>query len=67
MIFNPQKLTEAREAAGMSRRQLSLLVGLNHSAVSAYERGLRTPSINSLAAICGCLRIDIGTLFTRSK
>ncbi len=51
----PAKLNEAREASGLSMRELSDLVGVSSQAISQYERGLNKPSIFVLKKIANML------------
>ena len=48
-------LRYARERAGFSLREAARRGGVSHSALSAYERGLRTPSLDKLFGILHAL------------
>jgi transcriptional regulator with XRE-family HTH domain len=61
---SPQALVrEARLAAGLSQRDLARRAGTSQPAIARYERGLATPSwetLERLAAACG-RRLTIGS------
>ncbi len=42
--FVPQRLTEAREARGLTVTQLADIIGVTKQSVSAYEKGKQIPS-----------------------
>ena len=48
-------LRYARQRAGLSLREAARRGGVSHSALSAYERGLRTPSLDKLFGILHAL------------
>ncbi len=54
-MFNPKRLTLARERRGLSKRKLAESIGVSDRAVTAYEGGEYPPEDASLAKICGAL------------
>lgn len=55
--FVGKRLTEAREARGLSGSRLSDLLGVSRQAVSKYEKGTSTPSPDVLAKLSSILSI----------
>lgn len=47
-----QRLKELREERGLSKRELSRIIGLNHRAVSQYELGKTEPNYQTLKKLC---------------
>jgi DNA-binding XRE family transcriptional regulator len=55
-VIDPSYLIEiARRARGLSQAELARQAGTSQAAVSAYERGLKTPSIAVAARLLGVL------------
>ena len=52
--FNPRRFRELRIAAGLSRPQLARAAKIGVSTISAWERGTRTPTLETLG---DCMRI----------
>lgn len=52
-----------RTAQGMSQVKLAALVGVDQSAVSFWEKGLRAPSLDHQIAIGRALRVHPQVLF----
>lgn len=61
------EVRQLRRARGLSLEDLKLLCGISVSYLSAIERGVRRPSIKSLAAIAEALQIDIQWFFQSPK
>ena len=61
--WSKERLTAAREKAGLSQRQLAPQIGMSNTAVSLWERGLCIPSAEALARICFVLQIQPADLF----
>ena len=55
MSVSADTLRYARQRAGFSLREAARRGGVSHSALSAYERGLRTPSLDKLFGILHAL------------
>lgn len=61
-----QRCRERREELGLSRQQLSELLGVSLSAVSNYETGVSFPKEEILLRLFDALRTDPNTLFQDS-
>jgi transcriptional regulator with XRE-family HTH domain len=59
----PQRLREAREAAGLSLRQLAKRLDISPSALSQIETGKSRPSVRTLYAVVSELGISLDELF----
>lgn len=55
MSVSADTLRYARQRAGFSLREAARRGGVSHSALSAYEHGLRTPSLDKLFGILHAL------------
>ena len=53
------KVSERRQAAGLSQRELAELVGTTQSAIARLERGGRPPRIDTLLRIADALECDL--------
>src|SRR4051812_27162878 len=53
-----RKLTELREAAGLSKYRLAQLVGISHQALSMMESGQRGPSWDTVQKLALILDVD---------
>ncbi|HEJ7174528.1 TPA: XRE family transcriptional regulator [Serratia marcescens] len=49
--FNPLRLTEAREAKGLTMAELARVLDISRQAISSFEKGLKTPSHETLMAL----------------
>jgi Zn-dependent peptidase ImmA (M78 family)/transcriptional regulator with XRE-family HTH domain len=56
--FSGRRLTEAREARGLSGTSLAELVGINSANISQYEHGKQSPSPDVMDRICEKLSLD---------
>lgn len=65
--FVPRRLTEAREASGLSQTHLAQLIEVSRQAVSAYEKGIITPSPEVAASIANTLRVPTTFFFRETK
>ena len=54
-----EKVSERRNAKGMSQRELAELVGTTQSAIARLERGGRPPRIDTLLRIAEALDCDL--------
>ncbi|WP_416899653.1 MAG: helix-turn-helix domain-containing protein [Minwuia sp.] len=60
----PRRITEAREAAGLTRAQLSQRMGVTPDTVDAWEDGERVPRANRLVVLGGILGVTPAWLLT---
>jgi len=58
-----QRLREIREQKGLSQERLAALAGLNRTYISKIERGERTVSIKTVAALAQGLEVEAKDLF----
>lgn len=49
--FNPRRLEEAREAKGLTMSELARVLNISRQAISSFEKGLKSPSPDTLSAI----------------
>ncbi len=49
--INPERLTEAREAKGLTMADLARLLDVSRQAISAFEKGQKNPSFETLTQI----------------
>ena len=61
-----QRVKALREEKNLSLRQLEKLTNISHSAISAYEKGRREPSFESLEALSDVFNCDIDYLLGRT-
>ncbi|MDH5738352.1 MAG: helix-turn-helix domain-containing protein [Gammaproteobacteria bacterium] len=57
-----RRLSEARQSAGLSLRELAERAGTSHATLSAYEKGSKNPSVATFVRIlsaCG-FEVDFG-------
>ncbi|HEX2300840.1 MAG TPA: XRE family transcriptional regulator [Pseudonocardiaceae bacterium] len=65
-VFDPARLTLARQAAGWSKKALAEAIGGAATAVSQYEAGLARPSGTVLASCAAALGVRVG-FFARGR
>jgi transcriptional regulator with XRE-family HTH domain len=58
-----QRLKACRIAAGKSQETLAFEALVDRTYISAMERGVANPSVETLANICFCLGITLSELF----
>lgn len=63
--FNGDRLKEAREARGLTCKELAERLGVSRSSVSNYENAIQTPSPDALRALANALGVS-SAYFTRS-
>jgi transcriptional regulator with XRE-family HTH domain len=56
--FDPAALVRARDAAGLTQRQLAAAIGSYDSHISALESGKRRPSALTLKSLASALGLD---------
>ena len=57
--FVPGRLTEAREARGYTKRELSDKINLSHQAISKIEQGISEPNPDTLNRFSDCLNLPV--------
>lgn len=65
-VFDPARLTLARQAAGWSKKQLAETIGRTPAAVTQYEAGLARPSGSVLDTCAAELGVPVG-FFARGR
>mgnify|MGYP004507505619 FL=1 len=58
-----QSIQEARKKAKLTQKELAEKVGMATITVQQYERGVRTPKIETLQKIAQALNTDVGVLY----
>lgn len=58
-----KRVKECRHAAGKSQETLSFEAHIDRTYISAIERGIANPSIETLANICHSLNVTLAALF----
>lgn len=61
-----KRVKALREERNLSLRQLAQLTNISHSSISAYEKGRREPSFESLEALSDVFNCDIDYLLGRT-
>lgn len=63
----PQRLKEARQAAGLTQEALGIAAGLDEAVarmrVNKYERGTREPDTQTAAALAKALGVPLASLY----
>ena len=59
----PARLTQARELAGQSKTQVSVALKVSGAAVTQWERGVKRPTHENLAALSGHLGVPLSLFF----
>lgn len=57
-----EKIRDARERSGMAQSDLATIVGVSRNAVSQWENGANSPSLDKLLKVCGALGISPDSL-----
>ena len=58
-----QSIQEARKKAKLTQKELAEKVGIATITIQQYERGVRTPKIETIQKIAQALNIDVGVLY----
>lgn len=58
-----KRVKECRHAAGKSQETLAFEAHIDRTYISAIERGIANPSIETLANICHSLNVTLAALF----
>jgi transcriptional regulator with XRE-family HTH domain len=59
------EIRKARLAAGLSQEQLALRAGVDRTYVSMLERGLNSPTVDTLIALCGVMSVPASEIVAR--
>lgn len=60
------RIRRERERQGLSMLAVAERAALSQQMVSATERGLRNPSLDTLIRICAVLGLDLGALISEA-
>lgn len=60
--WTPQRLAEARRAAGLTRGQLARKAGVGLSTIQLWETGKRSPQVDLLKRVVDALEITMGEI-----
>lgn len=60
------RIREARESAGASQAKLAGVLGVTQTALSYWEAGVRSPSIETVVAIAASLTVPVSQLLLGS-
>lgn len=60
-----KELRKAREAAGLTQERLAFRAGVDRTFVSILERGLQSPSVDTLIRICRVLDVSASDVIAR--
>ena len=63
----PEVLREVRTEKGLSQEALADRAGLHRTYISQIERGLKSPSLKSLAQIANALGVPLSGLMRRME
>ncbi len=63
----PERLKEARKAAGLTQKDVAQQLGLTGAAYSAYETGQRSPNPETLRSLCIILNVSADYLLGIEK
>lgn len=66
-IFNPSKLTKARIARGLTKKDLAERTGISRQMISNYELGKTQPGANNLMTIVAELDFPYNYFTSESK
>jgi transcriptional regulator with XRE-family HTH domain len=63
LVFSPEKLRAAREAAGLPRDRAAVHAGLSIATLQGWEAGRSVPDSRLLANLCALLGVSMDSLF----
>ncbi len=58
MIYFGTRLKELRKVKNLTQQELANKVDLVKSSISAYEKGLKYPSVEVLIKLCNCFNVS---------
>lgn len=59
-----QKLQEARKREGLTQIELAEKVGIDHSAIARFEKGIRIPSLMTAKCLADVLNMSLDDLLS---
>lgn len=59
-----QRIRQLRNIQGLSQEELALRADLNPAHLGHIERGLKSPTIDTISKIADALKVDLSVLFT---
>ena len=62
-LLFPERLRRARHIRGFTLTALAVRAGMSAPTVSAYERGIKEPSLSYAVALANALQVPVGWLF----
>lgn len=62
-LFNPQRLTLARQKRKLTKTGLAGLAGVTTRSISAYENGATVPTSETIVSIAACLKFPVEFFF----
>jgi transcriptional regulator with XRE-family HTH domain len=62
----PQRLRRRREALNLSKTALARQIGLNMVSILEFEKGRKTPSVDTLVALAEALDVSLDWLCGRN-
>ena len=63
MVY-PERITQARELAGLSKTELAAQLGVSVAAVAQWENGVKNPALDNLSQIASRLNVSVRFLMT---
>ncbi len=58
MLLFSKRLKEVRKRAGLTQQQLGALIGVTKVSVCCYEKGTRTPTLDTLLDLANVLNVE---------
>jgi transcriptional regulator with XRE-family HTH domain len=60
-------LAQVRTDRGLTQEALALTTGVHRNYIGGIERGERSPTVATVAALADALDVSLGELFTRAE
>ena len=61
------KLRSARQAAGLTQRELAKRIGMENSSICNWEKGRSVPYVDTIETICWVLHVDPAYFFEKDE
>ncbi len=58
MLLFSKRLKETRKSAGLTQQELGDMIGVTKVSVCCYEKGTRTPTLDTLIDLANALNVD---------